>query len=229
VLSKLRVGAVKRQDKMAPIEMQETEAQKNARLANDTAMNERDRKYDADHDAWIKGGKKGTEPPKPAGYLAVPQRNTLCVRTPGDVYGAGGGTPRGGFNFDPRLQQKAAPHAWRTLDTTPDGPKAGDVYYLWDVAKNQGAHMGVFKSATPVPDNPDLWTWVVTDGGQGGGYEQIQQAQERTRGPFNKKTGLFSSSIADAGQAKGDRRLVGWVDIDAYNKGPDDAGKPVST
>ena len=58
-------------------------------------------------------------------------------------------------------------------------------------------------------------TWVVTDGGQGG-YDKIQQAQERTRGPFSKKTGIFSSSIAEAGQSKGDRRLEGWVDIDAY-------------
>jgi len=55
----------------------------------------------------------------------------------------------------------------------------------------------------------------VTDGGQGG-YDKIQQAQERTRGPFSKKTGIFSSSIAEAGQSKGDRRLEGWVDIDAY-------------
>ena len=63
-----------------------------------------------------------------------------------------------------------------------------------------------------------------------GTYETINQAQERTRGPFHKKTGLFSSSIAEAGQGKGDRRLDGWVDIDAYNKGkPDPAESTVST
>jgi hypothetical protein len=45
-----------------------------------------------------------------------------------------------------------------------------------------------------------------------------------------EKTGLFSSSIADAGQAKGDRRLVGWVDIDAYDNGkPPAVSVPTST
>jgi hypothetical protein len=222
-LSKLRIATVKRQDKMAPIEMQETETQKNTRLANDQAMNARDRKYDTDYAKWVADGKEGPAPVKAKDYLPGDHRNTLCVATPGKVYGAAGGKARGGFNFDPRLQAKAMPWAWRTLDASPDGPKAGDVYYLWDVVKNQGGHIGMFKSATPVPGNEGYYTWVVTDGGQGT-YESIQQAQERTRGPFNKKTGLFSSSIAEAGQAKGDRRLVGWVDIDAYN-----AGDPAAT
>lgn len=59
-----------------------------------------------------------------------------------------------------------------------------------------------------------------SDGGQGG-YASIQQNQERTRGPFNKKTGIFSSSIAEAGQQKGDRKLYGWVDIDAFRANPE--------
>lgn len=229
VLSKLRLAALKRQDKMAPIEMQETEAEKNTRLANDKAMTAQDRKYDADHAKWVTDGKTGPEPVKPKGYLTVEHHNTLCVRTPGTVYDAAGGTKRGGFNFSGPLQKAAMPWAWRTLASNPDGPKPGDVYYLSYVATGQGAHMGVFKSMTPVSGSEDLYTWIVTDGGQGT-YETINQAQERTRGPFNKKTGLFSSSIAEAGQGKGDRRLDGWVDIDAYNKGkPDPAESTVST
>jgi len=76
------------------------------------------------------------------------------------------------------------------------------------------------KSRTPVPDQEGWETWVVTDGGQGG-YEKIQLEQERTRGPFNKKTGIFHSSIAEAGQSKGERKLTGWVDVDAFKAAPD--------
>jgi hypothetical protein len=68
-------------------------------------------------------------------------------------------------------------------------------------------------SKAPVPNKPDLERWVVTDGGQGE-YEKVNFIYERSR-TFNKKTGIFSKGdVAEAGQEKGDRRLVGWVDID---------------
>jgi hypothetical protein len=51
-----------------------------------------------------------------------------------------------------------------------------------------------------------------------GTYAGIQQVNERSR-TFNKKTGMFSSNLADAGQNKGNRKLVGWIDIDAQSGG----------
>lgn len=54
----------------------------------------------------------------------------------------------------------------------------------------------------------------------------IAAYEQRTRGPFNKKTGIFSSSIAEAGQQKGDRKLYGWVDIDAFRANPEKVPEP---
>jgi hypothetical protein len=50
---------------------------------------------------------------------------------------------------------------------------------------------------------------------------QVEQGERGEGEPtitlVNKKTGIFSSSIAEAGQNKGARRLKGWVDIDAFH------------
>jgi hypothetical protein len=45
------------------------------------------------------------------------------------------------------------------LDKNPEGPKPGDIYWLWDIPNNRAAHMGVFKSKAPIPDKPDLERW----------------------------------------------------------------------
>jgi hypothetical protein len=231
-LTTLRVGALKRQDKMAPIELQEDAGGPARRRARDKANGDAARaQFRVDHasemtawddamTAWTEGGKQGAAPPPPKGY-PKDLKTTSCTATPTDVYHAAGGDASHYFPFTPETKWQS----WRTLATHPEGPSPGDVYYLWNVKENMGAHMGVFKSATQVSGQEDLWTWVVTDGGQGG-YEQIQQAQERTRGPFNKKSGIFSSSIAEAGQNKGDRKLWGWVDIDAYRANPEPVTVP---
>lgn len=226
-LSKLRVGALKRQDQMAPGEAQEGPDGPAKRRAQDKANGDAARKqFRIDHPAemsayddamkkWKEDGSQGNPPSPPKGY-PTDKQTTSCPLTPNDVYKAADPAAEGFFPFSPQTQWKS----WRTLAKNPEGPSPGDVYYLWDNAKSWVAHMGVFKSAAPVPGTEDLWTWTVTDGGQGG-YASIQQNQERTRGPFNKKTGIFSSSIAEAGQQKGDRKLYGWVDIDAFRANPE--------
>ena len=141
--------------------------------------------------------------------------------TPSDMYHEAGGDKRDTFPFTPPTTWPS----WRTMESHPDGPKLGDVYWLYDLAKRQTAHMGVVKARTPVSGQDGFETWTVTDGGQGG-YDKIQLEQERTRGPFKKANGIFYSSIAEAGQSKDERKLTGWVDIDAYKAERDAAKKP---
>ena len=133
----------------------------------------------------------------------------MCPAWPVEVFRGAGGSQEQQFSFTPPINLPG----WKTLDKYSEGPKPGDIYWLWDIPNNRAAHMGVFKSKAPVPDKPDLERWVVTDGGQGQ-YEKVNFIYERSR-IFNKKTGTFSKAdVAEAGQEKGDRRLVGWVDID---------------
>ena len=227
-LSELRVKMARRQELSAPQREQETAAGMAARIEGDKEQGRKARadfrtnnpgaveKWEADVKAWQDGGKQGPRPKVPVDAKGVPyqegdHKTTACTATPTDMFHAGGGNAKDFFPFTPPTTWKS----WRSLATNPEGPKLGDVYYLYDLVKHQGAHMGVVKSRTPVPGQADFETWVVTDGGQGG-YEKIQLEQERTRGPYNKKTGIFSSSIAEAGQNKGDRKLTGWVDVDAF-------------
>ncbi len=212
-LTKLRANALKRQDKMAGVEDQETEAGRLARLKRDTDWTAADRKWETDHATWEAGDKTAPEPKKPANYLPSDHRTTDCTMTPGDVFtAAADGESVGSFSFTPPTTESS----WHPFSAGAI-PKPGDVYWLFDIAKKQTAHMGVFKSAAPVGDpEKKLQVWTVTDGGQGGGYEAIQQQEERTRGPYDPATGFFSSSLADAGQSQGGRKLTGWIDIDAY-------------
>jgi hypothetical protein len=227
VLSKLRVQALERMNAAGAGEAQEgADGPKNRKKA-DHDNGERRRKewvtahpdeykkyqdqlsqYQTDVNALPPGKKPPPPPPAPKGYPAD-NKTTLCTNWPVVVYHSAGGNKQQSFNFTP---PKDLP-GWRTLETNPDGPKPGDIYYLWDTDLNRAAHMGVFKSATPVPGKENLMRWVVTDGGQGK-YEEIQQVNERSR-TFNKKTGMFSSDLADGGQEKGNRKLVGWIDIEA--------------
>ena len=237
-LSELRVKIAKRQELSAPQREQESAAGPATRKTADEKQGREARadfraknpgvveKWEADVKAWQDGGKKGPRPPVPRDAKGVPyqegdHKTTLCTATPTGMYQDAGGNPKDFFPFTPPTQWKS----WRSLATHPEGPKLGDVYYLYDMVLHQGAHMGVVKSRTPVSGQPDYETWVVTDGGQGG-YEKIQLEQERTRGPYNKKTGIFSSSIAEAGQNKGLRKLTGWVDVDAFKE---EHEPPVST
>jgi Domain of unknown function (DUF4157) len=222
VLSKFRVAILKRQDAIKGTEPQEKDKEGRAdptkaaaRIAQDKEWTAADRKYDADHAAWEKGGKVGTEPPRPKNYLPVEHRTTLCNSYPGTVYQDAGGGKNDGFSFDPKTQQKATPPPiWKTFDSAPEGPKPGDVCYLLFLG-GATSHMGIFKSKAPIPGKADEEMWVMTDGGQGG-YEQAQLAQERTR-RFEKSTKIFRDS-AEGGQTTGDRRLAGWIDLDEYRQ-----------
>jgi hypothetical protein len=237
-LSELRVKIAKRQELSAPQREQESAAGPAARKTADEKQGREARadfraknpglveKWEADVKAWQDGGKKGPRPKVPVNAKGVPyqegdHKTTMCTSTPTDMFHDAGGNSKDFFPFTPPTQWKS----WRSLATHPEGPKLGDVYYLYDMVQHQGAHMGVVKSRTPVSGQPDFETWVVTDGGQGG-YEKIQLEQERTRGPYNKQTGIFSSSIAEAGQNKGLRKLTGWVDVDAFKA---EHEPPVST
>jgi hypothetical protein len=156
-----------------------------------------------------KGGPKLPKPPAPPTGYPAHGKTTLCPAWPVEVFQAAGGSKKQQFTFTPPVDLPG----WKTLDKNPEGPKPGDIYWLWDIPNNRVAHMGVFKSKASIPDKPDLERWVVTDGGQGE-YEKVNFIYERSR-TFNKKTGIFSKGdVAEAGQEKGDRRLVGWVDIE---------------
>lgn len=224
-LTKLRIGALRRMDKAGLGEKQETATGRDKRIAKDQEKGEEARaewgkahpveyadyqKKVAEWTAMSKDEKKGkTAPAMPKG-MPGNKMTTSCTDWPSPVYTAGGGVGATKFSFTP----PAHLGAWRTPATNPEGPKPGDIYWLWDMDKKQTAHMGVVKSRISIGEN--LETWVVSDGGQGG-YAQIQEVQERERGPYNTKTAIFDSSIAEAGQSKGQRRLDGWVDIDAHN------------
>ncbi len=190
-------------------------------------------------------------PPAPAGY-PMDKATTLCTAWPGEVYHSAGGDASQSFDFTPPktlpgwhdfvppeprpkkqpMKKAAAPTEPKpaekpapVVDTAETRLlKPGDIYYLWDLTKNRAAHMGVFKSLTTVPGHPNIQRWVVTDGGQGT-YAGIQQVNERSR-TFNTRTGIFSSDVAEAGQDKGDRLLVGWIDIDEQNAAPKPPPKP---
>ncbi len=230
-LSKLRVGALQRLNAAGAGEAQEAATGPATRMKADAAAAAPGQaKWATDHPAeyaawqaalvkWqaaekeraadtTKKTKPAPPPPAPKGYPAA-NKTTLCTAWPGEVYHSAGGNKKQSFDFTP---PKTLP-SWRTLATNPQGPRPGDIYYLWDTDLNRAAHMGVFKSSTPIPDQPKLQRWVVTDGGQGS-YEGVQQVNERSR-MLNTETGMFSSDLADAGQNKGDRRLEGWIDIDA--------------
>jgi hypothetical protein len=228
-LSKLRVAALERMNKAGSGEAQETTKESTARQDADKKVGNKARadwakehpteeaayqaqlaEYDA-RLAALPPEKKKPPPKPPTAPKGRPtnKKTTLCTAWPGEVYHNAGGNPKQSFPFTPPKDFKS----WRTLATNPGGPSPGDIYYLWDTDLNRAAHMGVFKSAAPISGHPDLMRWVVTDGGQGD-YTGIQQVNERSR-TFNKKTGMFQSDLADAGQAKGNRRLEGWIDIDA--------------
>jgi hypothetical protein len=224
VLTKFRVAILKRQDAIKGTEAQEKDKKGNAdptkaaaRVARDKEWTAADRKYDADHAAWEKGGRVGPEPQQPKDhlYLAVEHKTTMCNLFPSTIYTDAGGGQNDGFSFDPKAQQKATPPPiWKTFDSAPDGPKPGDVCYLLFLS-GETSHMGVFKSKAPIPGKPDQEMWVMTDGGQGG-YDKVQLAQERTR-RFEKSTQIFRDS-AEGGQSTGDRKLAGWIDLDEYRK-----------
>ena len=236
-LSALRVGMARRQELAAPQREQETAKGRDNRIQGDKDAGAAARKkfkeenpgvaekWEADTKAWSEKPAKdrGPAPPVPVDaktkkpYQANDNKTTACPATPTDYYHEAGGAKSDFFPFTPPTSWKS----WRTLATNPEGPKLGDVYWLYDLAQKRTAHMGVVKSRVPVSGKEGWETWVVTDGGQGG-YDKIQLEQERTRGPFNTKTGIFYSSIAEAGQSKGERKLTGWVDIDAFKADPDE-------
>jgi hypothetical protein len=228
-LSKLRVAALVRMNKAGAGEAQETAEgsdtrQKTDKKVGDAARKKWDKEHPAEAAAYhaqmaeydarvaaLPAEKKKPPPPPPPAPKGYPtnKKTTLCTAWPGEVFHKAGGDAKQSFPFTPPKDFKS----WRTLEKAPEGPKPGDIYYLWDTDLNRAAHMGVFKSAAPIAGHPDLMRWVVTDGGQGD-YTGIQQVNERSR-TFNKKTGMFQSNLADSGQAKGNRRLEGWIDIDA--------------
>jgi len=245
-LSKLRVNALAYLDQAGMGKDQEDEAGRRRRIQRDQEIGDEDRaKWGKEHPgeyaayqealrSWQQAAKdtpKGSRPPAPP---AMPQGmpgnklTTACTNWPAPVYHAAGGEMKTSFSFTPPTGHPG----WRDAKDHPEGPKPGDPYWLFDVDRNRTAHMGVFKSrvsAGTTADGAPLQMWTVTDGGQGG-YQRIQEVQERTRGPYNPATLLFSSSIAEAGQSKGSRRLTGWIDIDkeheAETGGGQDAAAP---
>jgi hypothetical protein len=242
-LSRLRVAELARLDKAGLGEAQESEQGRKNRIQRDKDIGVADRdawakaspanakakadyeaamaKWQADKAALPKGSKPPPPPPWPAG-MPTDKMTTACTNWTAPVYHAGGGAQKTTFSFTPPTEHPG----WRDAKSNPGGPKPGDLYWLFDRVRHRTAHMGVFKSkvsAGATPDGDPLETWTVTDGGQGG-YQSIQEVQERTRGPYNPKTRVFSSSIAEAGQSKGDRELTGWIDVDEEH-----AAEPVST
>ena len=235
-ISESRAKALKvMNQKTAPF-AQETKAGAAARVAGDDATFEAKKdafdhpelypgrlaKYQSDLAAWKQLSQaekdKTTKPQPPMEPPKVrpteKSKSTKCVDWPAEVYRAAGVTTRSGISFAPPKTL----NSWRTFDKNPEGPKAGDVYYIWDEVKKQAAHMGEFKSAVKIP--PDqaggkdtLQRWVVTDGGQGDGYEKINFIYERQR-IFNSADKHFYDKAADAGATTAGRRLEGWVDID---------------
>jgi len=235
-ISEARAKALKvMNQKTAPF-AQETEAGAAARVASDDAIlaakqeafDHKDEyparlaKYQsdlADYKALPPDEKKKARQPQPP--MAPPavrpvnkSKTTKCVDWPAQVYTAAGVTSKGKITFGPPTTL----NSWRTFDTNPEGPKAGDVYYIWDEVKKQAAHMGEFKSAVKIPPaeaggKDTLQRWVVTDGGQGDGYEKVNFIYERQR-IFDSADKHFYDKAADAGATTAGRRLEGWVDID---------------
>lgn len=229
-LSALRVGALARLDKAGLGETQEDDAGRRARIAGDQAKGEEKRaewgaehpkeygdyqaslaKWQADKADLPKGAKAPPPPRAPAG-LPANKMTTACTNWPAPVYRAAGGAATTNFSFTPPTGHPG----WCDAMSHPEGPKPGDLYWLYDLKTKQTTHMGVVKSRISIGQNSQreaLETWTVTDGGQGG-YLNIQEVQERTRGPYNTVTRVFSSHLGESGQSKGDRGLTGWIDID---------------
>ncbi len=236
-ISEARAKALKAMNQKTVPFAQETEAGAAARVAGDDAIfaakveafdhkeeyPARLAKYQGDLEAWKQLSadekKKATKPQPPMKPPAVrpakKSKTTKCVDWPAQVYRAAGVTSKNEITFAPPKTL----NSWRTFDQHPEGPKAGDVYYIWDEVNKQAAHMGEFKSAVKIP--PDeaggkntLQRWVVTDGGQGDGYEKVNFIYERQR-IFDSADQRFHDKAADAGATTAGRRLEGWVDIDA--------------
>ena len=236
-ISEARAKALKVMNQKTAPSAQETEAGAAARVAADDAVfnakveafDHKDEyparlaKYQSDLEAYNQlpaAEKKSAHKPQrpiapPAVRPTTTSKTTKCVDWPAQVYGAAGVTSKSQISFTPPTTL----NSWRTFDKHPEGPKAGDVYYIWDEVKNQAAHMGEFKSAVKIPKDQaggkeTLQRWVVTDGGQGDGYEKVNFIYERQR-IFDSADLHFYDKAADAGATTAGRRLVGWVDIDA--------------
>lgn len=221
VLEPIRVKALMEIAKTGAEKAQETAAESKTRRDDDVAKLakwEKDQAayktaraaYQVTLDTLPAGTKPPPPPPVPKG--SRPGRTTKCTDWPAAVYQGAGGSRMQSFNFTP---PKDLP-GWRSWEDHKEGPKPGDIYWLWDIALKRVAHMGVFKSATPIPGHPGFTRWVVSDGGQGT-YEGIQLVKERSR-TLDTTTGIFlTSEVPEAAQGKGDRKLIGWVDIVAQN------------
>ncbi|HWF48385.1 MAG TPA: DUF4157 domain-containing protein, partial [Bryobacteraceae bacterium] len=202
-LEPIRVKALMKLNETGAEKTQETAAGSKARQDRDVEEHAR---WDAEHAKYlvvraayqekVKALLPGEKvPPPPPPFRPRPGNTTMCPAWPPEVYHSAGGNQKQSFNFTP---PKDLP-GWHTFQVGKPGPKPGDIYWLWDIAEKRVAHMGVFKSATPIPGHKDLLRWVVSDGGQGT-YTGIQLVKERSR-TFNPQTGIFSTSnIPEAGQ-----------------------------
>ncbi len=235
-ISESRAKALKAMNKKTAPFAQENETGAASRVAGDDVIFEakkeafdhkseypaRQAKYKSDLDAYnllsAADKKKTTKPQAPMAPPAVrptqKSKTTKCVDWPAQVYSAAGVASRNQITFGPPKTL----NSWRTFDQHPEGPKAGDVYYIWDEVKKRAAHMGEFKSAVKIPKDPGsgkdtLQRWVVTDGGQGDGYEKVNFIYERQR-IFDSADQHFYDKVADADATTAGRRLEGWVDID---------------
>jgi hypothetical protein len=234
-ISEARAKALKVMNQKTAPSAQETAAEAAGRVASDDAIFEakveafdhkseypaRLAKYHSDLDAYKqlssdekKKAKKPQPPMNPPDVRPTKKsKTTKCVDWPAQVYGAAGVKSKE-VSFTPPKTL----NSWRTFDQHPEGPKPGDVYYIWDEVNKQAAHMGEFKSAVKIPKDQaggkeTLQRWVVTDGGQGDGYEKVNFIYERQR-IFDSANQHFYDKAADAGATTVGRRLVGWVDID---------------
>jgi hypothetical protein len=124
----------------------------------------------------------------PAG-MPTDARVTSCNLHTGEFGQAVLGVSTGGM--DPRQDAINAKRggAFRTLESHPEGPKAGDIMSYGPVFKAakgglrrtnfyETKHVGVFKSRRPGPSGSEIWT--VVDGGQGS-FEGRQETRERRR------------------------------------------------
>jgi hypothetical protein len=162
--------------------------------ANQAALD----KYKADLTEYNQGVQDWTDKKRPllpaqvkapAG-MPTDARVTSCNLHTGEFGTAVLGLSVGGM--DPRQDAINANRggAFRTLESHPSGPKAGDIMSYGPVFKASKAgglrrtnfietkHVGVFKSRRPGPSGTEIWT--VVDGGQGS-FEGRQETRERTR------------------------------------------------
>ena len=172
-------------------------AAKRAEWAKDSANAAALTKYQAELDEYNQGVQDWKDKKRkllPAPVKAPPgmpqdSRVTSCNLHTGDFGEAVLKVRTGGM--DPRQDAINAKKggAFRTLESHPQGPKAGDIMSYGPVfkAKSGGLrrtnfvetkHVGVFKSRRPGPSGAEIWT--VVDGGQGT-FEGRQETRERTR------------------------------------------------